>query len=185
MISPSKHRVDKEIKSGKVASIRGELHKETNYAKRNYFNYINPDRIDISKLIPLLFKRKKEKQYQTMVHFKSFEEIIKESVLKEKYQSILIPLFTDYDDKKLNDTLVKEYSKLVLKKIADEKLLIDSKTQQPLQWLSVYADKDKSSRPLGLSMDLNSAKEIKDIADLRIKRFANFSFINLVVFSFA
>lgn len=174
LISPSKHRVDKEIKSGKVASIRGELHKETNYAKRNYFNYINPDRIDISKLIPLLFKRKKENQYQMMVHFKSFEEIIKETVLKEKYQSILIPLFTEYDDKRLNDILVKEYSKLVLKKIADEKLLIDSKTQQPLQWLSVYADKDKSSRPLGLSMDLNNSDEVKKIADPRIKRLAQY-----------
>lgn len=183
LISPSKHRVDKEIRSGKVASIRGELHKETNYAKRNYFNYINPDRIDISKLVPLLFKRKKENQYQTMVHFKLFEEIIKETVLKEKYQSILIPLFTDYDDKNLNDTLVKEYSKFILKKIADEKLLADSKTQQPLQWLSVYADKDKSSRPLGLSMDLNSAKEIKDIADLRIKRLAEYrlNYVNSLI----
>lgn len=183
LISPSKHRIDKEIKSGKVASIRGELHKETNYAKRNYFNYISPDRIDISKLIPLLFKRKKENQYQTMVHFKSFEEIIKETVLKEKYQSVLIHLFAEYDSKKLNDTLVKEYSKVVLKKITDEKLLIDSKTQQPLQWLSVYAEKDKSSRPLGLSMDLNNAKEIKEIADLRIKRIAEYrlNYVNSLI----
>jgi len=180
LISPSKHRVDKEIKSGKAASIRGELHKETNYAKRNYFNYINPNRIDISKLIPLLFKKKKENQFQTMVFPKSFQDIIKETVLIETYQNILIPLFAEYDNEKLNDTLVKKHSEAVLKKIKDEKLLTDSKKQQSLQWLSVFDDKNKSSRPLGLSMDLNSAKEIKDIADPRIKRLAEYrlSYVN-------
>ena len=48
LISPSKHRVHKEIKSGKIASIRGELHKETNYSKKNYFK---GDKTDIVKLI--------------------------------------------------------------------------------------------------------------------------------------
>lgn len=176
LISPSKHRVDKGINSGKVASIRGELHKETNYAKRNYFDYTNPDRVAIEKLIQSLFKKKQENQNQTMVHLKSFDEIIKETVLKEKYQNILIPLFKEYDrsEIKLNNELVKEYSKKLLQKIESECLLIDSKTNQPLQWLSVYSEKDKSSRPLGLSMDLNKEKEIKDIADPRIKRLAGY-----------
>lgn len=178
LISPSKHRVNKEINSGKVASIRGELHKETNYAKRNYFE---GGRMDISKLIPLLFKKKQKNQYQTMTHFKTFEEIIRETVLKEKYQNVLIPLFLQYNDNKLNDNLINEYSKTVLKKIDDENLLIDTKTQKPLQWLSTYIYNTKkylevnaSARPKGLSMDLNSVDEIKKIADPRIKRLAEY-----------
>lgn len=171
LISPSKHRVGKEINSGKVASIRGELHKETNYAKRNYFE---GGRMDISKLIPLLLKKKKDNRYQKMVRFKTFEEIIRETVLKEKYQNVLIPLFSEYDSEKLNDKTIKEYSKVVLKKITDDKLLINSKTQQPLQWLSVYTDKDKASRPLGHSMDLNDIDKIKKIANPRIKRLAEY-----------
>lgn len=169
LISPSKHRVDKEIKPNKIASIRGELHKETNYAKKNYFER---GRTFINKLIPQILKDKKENQYQTMVFPKSFEAIIKETVLKEKYQNILIPLFEKYDTVQLNDLLCKEYSKAILKEIDSNKLLINSQTGDPLQWLSTYEEKDKSSRPNGLSMNLNDAKEINSIADPRIKKLA-------------
>ncbi len=86
LISPSKNKYGQN----KVASIRGELHKETNYAKKNYFE---GDKTPIKKLIPNLLKLKKENQYQSMVHFKKFDEIIRETVLKEKYRNILIPLF--------------------------------------------------------------------------------------------
>jgi CRISPR-associated endonuclease Csn1 len=34
LISPSKHRNNKDISSGKVASVRGELHLQTNYTKK-------------------------------------------------------------------------------------------------------------------------------------------------------
>ncbi len=169
LISPSKHRVAKDIKPNKIASIRGELHKETNYAKKNYFE---GDKTFINKLIPQILKDKKENQYQTMVHFKSFREIIKETVLKEKYQNILIPLFEKYETEQLNDNLCKVYSKFILKEIENNKLLINSKTNDPLQWLSTYSDKDKSSRPNGLLMNLNDAKEVNSIANPRIKRLA-------------
>ena len=169
LISPSKHRVDKDIKPNKIASIRGELHKETNYAKKNYFE---GGRTFINKLIPQIFKDKKDNQYQTMVHLKSFEEIIRETVLKEKYQDILIPLFQKYDTAQLNDLLCKEYSKAILKEIDSNKLLVNSQTGDSLQWLSTYEEKDKSSRPNGLSMNLNDAKEINSIADPRIKKLA-------------
>ncbi len=109
-----------------------------------------------------------------MVHFKTFEEIIKETVLKEKYQDILIPLFQKYEEEQLNDLLCKNYGKAILKEIDDNKLLINSKTKDPLQWLSSYAEKDKSSRPNGLSMNLNDAKEVNSIADPRIKRLAGY-----------
>ncbi|MGB4776430.1 MAG: hypothetical protein WBP45_14735, partial [Daejeonella sp.] len=92
LISPSKHRNNKDINSGKMASVRGELHLQTNYTKKKYFEN---EKIDIVKLIPLLFKKKMENQNQTLVRFKSFDEIIKETVLKEKYQNILIPLFEE------------------------------------------------------------------------------------------
>jgi CRISPR-associated endonuclease Csn1 len=171
LISPSKHRINKDISFNKLASIRGELHKETNYAKKNYFE---GDKTDIVKLIPFLFRVKKDNQYQTMVHFKSFKEIIKDIVLKEKYQNILIELFDKYDTITLNDKLIKELSKEVLTKIEVDKLLYDLKTNHPLKWLSTYSEKDKSSRPLGLSMDLNKIKEVSSIVDPRIKRLAGY-----------
>ncbi len=171
LISPSKHRTAKEIQSGKIASIRGELHKETNYAKRNYFE---GGKTDVVKLIPLLFKKRHENQLQTMVHQKSFEEIIKETVLKEKYQDILIPLFKKYDDILFNDKLVKESGKQVLREIQNDNLLLDIMTGEPIKWLSTYSEKDKSSRPLGLSMNLNNEKEVRNIADPRIKRLAEY-----------
>lgn len=171
LISPSKHRVDKEIKPNRIASIRGELHKETNYAKKNYFE---GGKTFINKLIPQILKDKKENQYQTMVRLKTFEEIIKETILKEKYQNILIPLFEKYETEQLNDNLCKVHSKAILKEIEINKLLVNSQTNDPLQWLSTYSDKDKSSRPNGLSMNLNDAKEINSIADPRIKRLAGY-----------
>jgi hypothetical protein len=119
-----------------------------------------------------------------MVHFKKFDEIIRETVLKEKYRNILIPLFEKHenDEKgkeiKLNDSLCKELSKSILNEIEGNKLLVDSKTNKPLEWLSTYSDKDKSVRPNGLSMDLNSktakVDEIKSIADPRIKRISEY-----------
>ena len=171
LISPSKNKFG----TNKVASIRGELHLETNYARRNYFE---GDKTPIKKLIPLLFKLKKENQYQSKVHFKNFNEIISETVLKEKYQDVLIPLFEKYENEKLNDSLCKDFSKIVLDEIDKNKLLIDAKTNKPHEWISTYATKDKSVRPNGLSMDFNSktAKidEIKSIADPRIKRIAEY-----------
>jgi CRISPR-associated endonuclease Csn1 len=171
LISPSKHRANKNIKPNKIASIRGELHKETNYAKKNYFTN---EQTPINKLIPQLLKVKTENQNQIMVFPKSFETIIKETVLKEKYQNILIPLFSKYNEEKLNNSLCKEISKSILKEIETNKLLLNSETNQPLEWLSTYSDKDKSNRPNGLAMDLNKEKEIKDIADPRIKRLAEY-----------
>ena len=74
----------------------------------------------------------------------------------------------------MNDNLCKEYSKAIIKDIDANKLLINSETNDPLQWLSTYADKDKSSRPNGLSMNLNDAKEVNSIADPRIKKLAGY-----------
>ena len=165
LISPSKNKFG----TNKVASIRGELHKETNYAKKNYFE---DGQTPIKKLIPAILKYKKENLYQSMVHFKKFDEIIRETVLKEKYQNVLIPLFEKYEQEKLNDTLCKELSKSILTEIEANKLLIDSKTNEPLEWLSTYADNDKSARPKGLLMDLNKEKEVTKIADPRTKRIA-------------
>lgn len=167
LISPSKHRNNKDINSGKVASIRGELHLQTNYTKKKYFEN---EKVDIVKLIPLLLKKKLENQNQTLVHFKSFNEIIKETVLKEKYQNILILLFKDYDTEKLNVQTVKEFSKKVLKKIEDEKLFIHEKYGEKMTWLSIFTEKNASVRPMGLSMNLNSEKEIKDISNPRLRR---------------
>ena len=169
LISPSKNKFEKNI------SIRGELHLDTNYARKNYFQ---GDRTKIKKLIPFLFELKQENQYQSKVHFKNFKEIICETVLIEKYQNILIPLFEKYEIEKLNDSLCKEYSKKILYEINTNKLLYDTKKNKPLDWLSTYNKNDKSVRPNGLSMDLNSktAKidEVKSIADPRIKRIAEY-----------
>ncbi|HEX5155066.1 MAG TPA: HNH endonuclease domain-containing protein [Parafilimonas sp.] len=180
LISPSKHRIDKNIDSGKVASLRGELHKETNYARRNY--YIEGSKLEIDKLVSRILNSKFYNQQQVMVVYKTFEYIIKETVLKEKYQKLLLPYFTQYNKSNLNDKTGKKaddnsisiVQNKILKEIQSQKTLIDTKTGKPLQWLSVYTNKDKASRPLGLSMDLNSAKEVKDIADPKIKRLAEY-----------
>jgi len=173
LISPSKHRISKDINTIKVASIRGELHKETNYAKKKYFNQ---EHTDIKKLIPNLLKSKMENQNQTMVHLKSFDEIIKETVLKEKYQDLLMSLLLQYNDIVLNNRLCSEISKTILKEIETNQVLMNSKTKEPLTWLSTYSETDKSCRPNGLSMNLNDPKEIKDIADPRIKRLAQYRY---------
>jgi CRISPR/Cas system Type II protein with McrA/HNH and RuvC-like nuclease domain len=171
LISPSKHSVDKNIKPNKIASIRGELHNETNYARKNYFE---GDKTEITKLIPLIFKKKQENQSQAMVHLKSFVEIIKETVLKEKFQEILISLFEKYEELQLNDKSNRELSKEVLIEIKSRKLFFATTTNEPLTWLSTYSGKDKSSRPLGLSMNLNDPKEVNSIADPRIRRLAGY-----------
>ncbi|MGQ7857025.1 type II CRISPR RNA-guided endonuclease Cas9 [Pedobacter sp. WC2501] len=167
LISPSKHRNNKEINSGKVASVRGELHLQTNYTKKKYFEN---EKIDIVKLIPLLFKKKMDNQNQTLVRFKSFNEIIRETVLKEKYQNVLILLFGEYVAEKLNVQTVKDFSKKVLKRIEDEKLFFHEKSGEKMTWLSTFTEKNASVRPMGLSMDLNSEKEIKDISNPRLRR---------------
>jgi len=171
LISPSKHRNNKNINSGKVASVRGELHLQTNYTKKKYFEN---EKIDIVKLIPLLFKKKMENQNQSMVRFKSFSEIVKETVLKEKYQNVLISLLEEYDAEKLNQQTVKDFSKKILKKIEDEKLFIHEKTGEKITWLSIFTEKNASVRPMGLSMDLNSEKEIKDISNPRLRKIAQY-----------
>lgn len=177
LISPSRHRNNKDINSGKVASVRGELHLQTNYTKKKYFEN---EKMDIVKLIPLLFKKKFENQNQTLVRFKSFDEIIKETVLKEKYQNVLISLFEDYEVEKLNTQTVKDFSKKVLKKIEDEKLFMHEKSGEKMTWLSIFTEKNASVRPMGLSMDLNSEKEIKDISNPRLRRIGQYrlNFIN-------
>lgn len=171
LISPSKHRNNKDINSGKVASVRGELHLQTNYTKKKYFEN---EKIDIVKLIPLLFKKKFENQNQTLVRFKSFEEIIKETVLKEKYQNVLIALFGEYEIENLKAQTVKDFSKKVLKKIEYEKLFIHEKSGEKMTWLSSFTEKNASVRPMGLSMDLNSEKEIKDISNPRLRRIGQY-----------
>lgn len=170
LISPSKNKFG----INKAASIRGELHLETNYARRNYYE---GDKTPIKKLIPLLFKLKKENQYQSKVHFKNFNDIIRETVLKEKYQDVLMPLFEKYENEKLNDSLCKDFSKIILDEIDTNKLLIDAKTNKPHEWLSTYAVKDKSVRPNGLTMNLNSEDILNEktgIVDPRIKRLAGY-----------
>jgi len=171
LISPSKHRNNKDINSGKVASVRGELHLQTNYTKKKYFEN---EKIDIVKLIPLLFKKKFENQNQTLVRFKSFEEIIKETILKEKYQNVLFSLFGEYDVEKLNSQTIKDFSKKVLKRIENEKLFIHEKSGEKITWLSTFIEKNASVRPMGLSMDLNSEKEIKDISNPRLRRIGQY-----------
>jgi CRISPR/Cas system Type II protein with McrA/HNH and RuvC-like nuclease domain len=171
LISPSKHRNNKDINSGKVASVRGELHLQTNYTKKKYFEN---EKIDIIKLIPLLFKKKMENQNQTLVRFKSFKEIIKETVLKEKYQNVLISLFVEYDTEKLNTQTLKEFPKKVLKKIEDENVFIHEKTGEKITWLSTFTEKNASVRPMGLSMDLNSEKQVNDISNPRLRKIAQY-----------
>ncbi|WP_378106399.1 type II CRISPR RNA-guided endonuclease Cas9 [Chryseobacterium sp. sg2396] len=171
LISPSKHRNNKDINSGKVASVRGELHLQTNYTKKKYFEN---EKIDIVRIIPLLFKKKFENQNQTLVRFKSFNEIIKETILKEKYQNVLISLFEEYDAEKFNLQTVKDFSKKVLKRIEDEKLFIHEKSGEKMTWLSTFTKKNASVRPMGLSMDLNNEKEIKDFANPRLRRIGLF-----------
>lgn len=180
LISPSKHRNNKGIKTGKIASIRGELHLQTNYAKKKYFEN---EKMDIVKLIPFLFRKKWENQNQTLVHFKTFETIIRETVLKEKYQNILISLFAKYDIDNLNPQNIKDFSRHVLKEIEEGKVFMDDKTGVLMSWLSTFTEKNAAVRPMGLTMDLNSSKEVKDIANPKLRRIASYrlAYINAAI----
>jgi hypothetical protein len=109
-------------------------------------------------------------------------------LLNEKYQKVLIPLFEKHekDEKgneiKLTGVLCNEICKVILDEIETKKLLISSKTTEPLQWVSTffikekskYILRDKSARPKGLTMDFNIEKEVSEIADPRIKRLAGY-----------
>uniref|UniRef100_A0AAU6WL30 Uncharacterized protein n=1 Tax=Chryseobacterium endophyticum TaxID=1854762 RepID=A0AAU6WL30_9FLAO len=69
---------------------------------------------------------------------------------------------------------VKDFSKKVLKRIEDEKLFIHEKSGEKMTWLSTFTEKNASVRPMGLSMDLNNEKEIKDFANPRLRRIGLF-----------
>jgi CRISPR/Cas system Type II protein with McrA/HNH and RuvC-like nuclease domain len=79
LISPSKNKYSKS----KPVSIRGELHGETNYAKKNYFEDEVNARVTITKVIPLILESKMSNQMQSKVHFKKFNEVIREIVLNQ------------------------------------------------------------------------------------------------------
>lgn len=166
LISPTKHNIPNNTIHQKTASIRGALHKETNYAKRNYFE--TGTQIDIKKVIDKILREKAENNNQTLVLPKSLLAIIKETVLKEKYQQALYKHFEAYENQTINQENKNEIAKKILDSIKKDISL------NHLEWLSVYSDKRSSARPNGLSMNLNDPKELKSIADQRIKRLAIF-----------
>lgn len=165
LISPSKHRSGKNIKSQKIASPRGRLHKETNYAKGNYYNSAN--KILIAKVIESILKQKVENQNQTMVFPKSFEDIIKQTVFKEKYQKVLLPFFSECENEIFDKAKMKIIQQSILQKIKTE-----SEALRNIEWLMVFAEKNSSARPNGLAVNLNDNKLLDSktgIADPRIK----------------
>lgn len=177
LISPTKHGKNHKDNTSKIASIRGELHLETNYAKRNYFEA--GTQLSIDKIIETILSLKFENQNQTIVFPKTFETIIKEVVLKEKYQNVLISYFFEYEniriiDKKTNISIIsnnhrsiKDLRELILDKISNDIVL------SKIDKLSIYNLKQRSSaRPMGLSMNLNDADVISKIAEPRLKRLA-------------
>jgi CRISPR-associated endonuclease Csn1 len=166
LISPSKHRSGKDIKPQKIASPRGRLHKETNYAKRNY--YTPGNKILIAKVIENILRQKEENQNQTMVFPKSFEEIIKQTVFKEKYQKALLPFFMEYEKESLNKGNRKIFQQTILQKIKTE-----NEPLKNIEWLMVFSEKNSAARPNGLTINLNESKLLDSktgIANPRIKR---------------
>lgn len=165
LISPSKHRSGKDIKPQKIASPRGRLHKETNYAKGNY--YASGKKMLIGKVIENILKQKEENQKQTMVFPKTFEDIIKQTVFKEKYQTALLPFFREYENESLNKGNRKTLQLAILEKIKNE-----SEPFKNIEWLTVFAEKNSAARSNGLAINLNDNKLLDSktgIADPRIK----------------
>ncbi|MGB4776431.1 MAG: hypothetical protein WBP45_14740 [Daejeonella sp.] len=70
----------------------------------------------------------------------------------------------------MTEQTVKDFSNDVLKRIEDKKLFIHEKTGEKMTWLSTFTEKNASVRPMGLSMDLNIEKEIKDFSNPRLRR---------------
>ncbi|MCF8460328.1 MAG: hypothetical protein K9G46_06365 [Flavobacteriales bacterium] len=168
LISPSRHRNGKNI-SGQVASLRGNLHEETNYASKKHFT---GDRLSIMETVRKTILEKQKNQSQTQEFPKTYATIVREVVLKEKYQDILIELLQPYENGEiLGKEQVKTICSEVLNQINSKNLIADKNGKSPDK-LSVYSEKDKASRPAGLSMDFNDAKEISKITDLRTKRIA-------------
>jgi CRISPR/Cas system Type II protein with McrA/HNH and RuvC-like nuclease domain len=165
LISPSKHRIKKPIRDVPIASIRGELHKETNYARRKYFE--PGTKLTLKNAVTRILNAKLDNQQNTrMVRPRTFDELIRQVVLKEKYQDALLPYFQTHETAELNKSTVNKLGKQILKSLQQDALL------GKLEWLSVYNEKSSAARPTGLAMDLNNPKEIKDIADPRMKRLA-------------
>ncbi|CAN5609923.1 type II CRISPR RNA-guided endonuclease Cas9 [soil metagenome] len=180
LISPSKHRNGKQFKEKKVVSLRGELHKETNYAKKNYFQG-KEGRTEIRKVIKEILERKLDNQNQSMTRVRSFADLIKAYVFKEKHQIDLIHVFQKYDDiilnnskKSYDENSLDSIGEKILKQIVEEKLLFNLNENKPLVWLSTFSEKNSAARPNGLEMDLNKLDEIEKIADARLKRLARY-----------
>jgi hypothetical protein len=191
LISPSKHRNNKVTILQKTASLRGQLHDETNYAKRNYLSEDeNKRKTNIDIIIKKLLKRKFENQSQTMIGRRSFAELINAYVFKEKYRKEIIPIFEKYDKVVLNNKPAKNADNAtisviqgnILNEIKENKLLINAKENKPLVWLSTFIEKNSSARPFGNDYDFNFGgvkkeklkKKINDIADPRIKRLVKY-----------
>ena len=74
----------------------------------------------------------------------------------------------------LDNVLVDDYL-IELKKILKKDTPFANKQGEKLTWLRIYQNKNKAVRPNGLTMNLNVVKDgIKNIADVRIKRIAEY-----------
>ncbi len=177
IISPSTNNNAKNLSTKQSISVRGNLHKETNYAKKNYFEN---EILATEKLIKKLLDNKFDNQNQTMILPRSFTQLIKELVFKKPIQDELIPLFEPLDKinlnkntaKKANECTISVLEKILLKKRNDENLLFNKKENKQLEWVSIYSDNRASNRPNGFYIDLNSEKEVNTIIEPRTRKIA-------------
>ena len=117
-----------------------------------------------------------------MVRKRSFNELIKSYIFKEKYQKVLIFVFEQFDSLIINNKEGKDsdgnsiitLQRKIFELINKENLLFNDKYNKQIEWLSIFSDKNSSVRPNGHEIDLNKDKEIENIANPRIKRLANY-----------
>jgi CRISPR-associated endonuclease Csn1 len=176
IVSPSKN---KNSNAKQCISVRGNLHKETNYAKKNYFDN---EQLSIDKLIKKLLTNMFDNQNQTMILPRNFKQLIKELVFKEAIQKELIQLFEPFENiilnkntgKIKNENTISVIEKNLLEKIKNDNLLFNSKENKPLEWVSVFSENRASNRPNGFYLDINSEKEVNAIIEPRVRRIANY-----------
>ncbi len=179
IISPSLNKNATKLSVKNSISVRGNLHKETNYAKKNYFAN---ERLEIDKLIKKLLINKFDNQNQTMVLPRTFKQLIKDLVFKEHIQNELISIYEEFDNiilnkntgKTKNENTISILEKSILEKIKKENLLFNKKENKKLEWVSVFSDNRASNRPNGFYLDLNIEKEVNAIIEPRTRKIAQY-----------
>ncbi len=97
-------------------AIRGKIHDETLIGVRKFYD--GSKRYTILEIVELIFEKRKFAR-ENLLPVKSFEYLINTLVFKERFRDLLLPIFTQFSNRNIEDTQIKNE---ILKYIADNKI---------------------------------------------------------------